>query len=73
MLTKYEARLISEVPLLLVVPAKAGIQGLQGTAVAPIQARGGLWAPAFAGATITRLGRSSLFLWQAVSWCRDRD
>src|SRR5712691_11578892 len=45
-LTKNESRNLNELSLLLVIPAKAGIQGGQGRSGCP-------WTPAFAGVTIT--------------------
>ncbi len=45
-LTKNESRKFNDLTLLLVIPAKAGIQKRQGRSGCP-------WTPAFAGATIT--------------------
>jgi hypothetical protein len=43
--------------LFLVAPAKAGAQGLKrSVGCPPVQARGKLWVPAFAGMTKERLG-----------------
>src|SRR5438552_3986386 len=56
-LTKDEAVIFNELPLLFVVPAKAGIQGCKAAAVALLKPGAGFWTPACAA------GRAHL--WQS--------